>query len=139
MKRQHALLVLADSLYYLKFKNFCKPGMERRNCYSDEHYPPTLFHMIDPSGIANWSVTYVDWSERKWHPKSYRAQDVTFELLRNITSIDVSVHVTSGDKEMVLHRPCLWNGVKRPCYLFARKFNQETLENMMQYISNFTI
>ncbi|RWR97705.1 Glycosyl transferase [Cinnamomum micranthum f. kanehirae] len=73
MKRQHALLVFADSLYYLKFKNFCKPGMERRNCYSDEHYLPTLFHMIDPSGITNWSVTYVDWSERKWHPKSYRA------------------------------------------------------------------
>lgn len=41
--------------------------------------------MFDPSGIANWSVTHVDWSERKWHPKSYRAQDVTFELLRNIT------------------------------------------------------
>ena len=41
--------------------------------------------MIDPGGISNWSVTHVDWSERKWHPKSYRAQDVTDELLKNIT------------------------------------------------------
>ena len=41
--------------------------------------------MVDPGGIANWSVTHVDWSERKWHPKAYRAQDVTFELLKNIT------------------------------------------------------
>lgn len=41
--------------------------------------------MIDPGGIATWSVTHVDWSERKWHPKSYRAQDVTYELLNNIT------------------------------------------------------
>jgi len=41
--------------------------------------------MMDPDGIANWSVTHVDWSEGKWHPKAYRAQDVTFELLKNIT------------------------------------------------------
>ncbi|KAG0491309.1 hypothetical protein HPP92_004707 [Vanilla planifolia] len=63
VKRQHALLILADSLYYTKFKHYCKPGMDGRNCYADEHYLPTLFYMIDPVGIANWSVTYVDWSE----------------------------------------------------------------------------
>lgn len=43
------------------------------------------FQMIDPTGIANWSVTHVDWSEGKWHPKAYRGQDVSYELLRNIT------------------------------------------------------
>ncbi|GFY80502.1 core-2/I-branching beta-1,6-N-acetylglucosaminyltransferase family protein [Actinidia rufa] len=59
--------------------------MDGRNCYSDEHYLPTFFYMIDPDGIANWSVTHVDWSEGKWHPKSYRAQDVTYELMKNIT------------------------------------------------------
>jgi len=41
--------------------------------------------MVDPGGIANWSVTHVDWSEGKWHPRSYRAADVTYELLKNIT------------------------------------------------------
>ncbi|RRT56543.1 hypothetical protein BHE74_00036459 [Ensete ventricosum] len=41
--------------------------------------------MVDPTGISNWSVTHVDWSEGKWHPKAYRAQDVTFELLKNVT------------------------------------------------------
>lgn len=40
--------------------------------------------MVDPKGIANWSVTHVDWSEGKWHPKAYRARDVTFELFKNI-------------------------------------------------------
>ncbi|RWR75223.1 Glycosyl transferase [Cinnamomum micranthum f. kanehirae] len=138
MKRQHALLVLADSLYYTKFKLYCKPGMEGRNCYADEHYLPTLLHMIDPNGIAYWSVTHVDWSEGKWHPKAYRAQDVTFELLKNITSIDKSIHVTSDEKRVVQQMPCLWNGVKRPCYLFARKFYPETLDNMMQLFSNYT-
>lgn len=41
--------------------------------------------MLDPTGISNWSVTHVDWSEGKWHPKSYKAQDVTLELMKNIT------------------------------------------------------
>ncbi|MQL73309.1 hypothetical protein Taro_005651 [Colocasia esculenta] len=138
MKRQHALIVLADSLYYTKFKLYCKPGMEGRNCYSDEHYLPTLFHMIDPLGIANWSVTHVDWSEGKWHPKAYRAQDVTYELLKNITSIDESMHVTSDAKKTVIKRPCLWNGMKRPCYLFARKFYPEALDNLVHLFSNYS-
>lgn len=44
-----------------------------------------LYQLVDSGGISNWSVTHVDWSERKWHPKSYKAEDVTHELLRNIT------------------------------------------------------
>jgi hypothetical protein len=41
--------------------------------------------MVDPGGISNWSVTHVDWSEGKWHPRSYSADDVTYDLLKNIT------------------------------------------------------
>lgn len=87
--------------------------MEGRNCIADEHYLPTFFNVsislhvfifnivlflhlfvnetslhlqiVDPGGIANWSVTHVDWSERKWHPKLYKAHDITYELLKNIT------------------------------------------------------
>ncbi|CAL9162804.1 unnamed protein product [Musa hybrid cultivar] len=139
IKRQHAVLILADSVYYTKFKLYCRPRMEGRNCYSDEHYLPTLFHMVDPGGIANWSVTHVDWSEGKWHPKAYRARDVTFDLLKNIISIDESIHVTSDSKKVVQRRPCLWNGMKRPCYLFARKFYPEALNSLMHLLSNFTI
>ncbi|KAG2568606.1 glycosyltransferase BC10-like isoform X2 [Panicum virgatum] len=140
VKRQHALMIVADSLYYTKFKIHCRPGMEDgRNCYADEHYLPTLFHMMDPDGIANWSVTHVDWSEGKWHPKAYRAQDVTFELLKNITSIDMSYHVTSDSQKVVTENPCLWNGAKRPCYLFARKFYPESINNLMTLFSNYTL
>ncbi|KAL4397614.1 hypothetical protein AHAS_Ahas01G0209500 [Arachis hypogaea] len=127
MKRQHAIIVMADNLYYSKFRDYCQPGLEGRNCIADEHYLPTFFQIVDPGGIANWSVTHVDWSERKWHPKSYREHDVTYELLRNITSIDVSIHVTSDEKREVQSWPCLWNGVQKPCYLFARKFTPETI------------
>ncbi|PSR85261.1 Mediator of RNA polymerase II transcription subunit like, partial [Actinidia chinensis var. chinensis] len=135
MKRQHAVVIMADSLYYTKFRDYCKPGMDGRNCYSDEHYLPTYFSMLDSSGIANWSVTHVDWSEGKWHPKSYRAQDITYELLKNITSIDESVHVTSDEKKEIQLRPCIWNGMQRPCYLFARKFLPEALDSLMQLFS----
>ncbi|PKA52906.1 hypothetical protein AXF42_Ash001887 [Apostasia shenzhenica] len=138
VKRQHALLILADSLYYTKFKLYCKPGMEGRNCYADEHYLPTFFHMIDPAGIANWSVTHVDWSEGKWHPKAYRAEDITFELLKNITSIDEHYHITSDEKKVEMIKPCLWNGKQTPCYLFARKFYPETLEKLLDLFPNYT-
>ncbi|KAK8545364.1 hypothetical protein V6N12_026200 [Hibiscus sabdariffa] len=167
LKRQHAIITMADSLYYTKFRYYCKPNMEGRNCYADEHYLPTFFNvgtsnsvilpasitlalipmynsfvhayiqMIDPNGIANRSVTYVDWSERKWHPKSFKPEDITLEFLRNLTSIDDIVHFTS-DSKRVLTGPCMWNGIKRPCYLFARKFYPETLKKLMFHFSNYT-
>ncbi|KAJ6808295.1 uncharacterized protein M6B38_282860 [Iris pallida] len=138
--RQHALLILADGLYYTKFNLYCRPGMEGHvNCYADEHYLPTFFYMVNPSGIANWSVTYVDWSEGKWHPRSFRAKDITDKLLKNITSIDESIHVTSDAKKMVLKKPCIWNGIRRPCYLFARKFYPETLDKLMRSFSKRSV
>ncbi|XP_050216312.1 glycosyltransferase BC10-like [Mercurialis annua] len=138
MKRQHAIIVMSDFLYYTKFRLFCRPNMNGRNCYADEHYLPTVFHMIDPVGIANWSVTYVDWSERKWHPRTYRTRDVTYELLKNITSTDVALHLTSDKKRVVTTGPCLWNGMQRPCYLFARKFYPEALDKLLFLFSNYT-
>ncbi|XP_031275496.1 glycosyltransferase BC10-like [Pistacia vera] len=138
MKRQHALIVMADSLYYSKFRDYCKHGVDGKNCIADEHYLPTFFHMIDPGGIANRSVTHVDWSERKWHPKSYKSHDISYGLLKNITSVDTSEHVTSDDQRTVLLRPCLWNGIRRPCYLFARKFYPDTLNNLLNLFTNYT-
>ncbi|KAG5594320.1 hypothetical protein H5410_035552 [Solanum commersonii] len=118
MKRQHALAVMADSLYYRKFKDYCR--------------------MLDPTGISNWSVTHVDWSEGKWHPKSYVRKDITYELMRNITSISENVHVTSDARKEVQINPCLWNGNQRPCYLFARKFLPEALDSLLQLYPNYT-
>lgn len=40
--------------------------------------------MIDLGCIAYWSVIHVDWSEGKWHPKSYSGSDVSYDLLKNI-------------------------------------------------------
>ncbi|CAL0333034.1 unnamed protein product [Lupinus luteus] len=140
MKRQHAIIIMADSLYFRKFKYYCRPNMEgNRNCYADEHYLPTMFTMIDPGGIANWSVTYVDWSERKWHPKSFRASDITYQLIKKIAYIDESLHFISDAKRSVEITPCTLNGFKRSCYLFARKFYPETQDKLMKLFSNSTM
>ncbi|WCJ30533.1 Core-2/I-branching beta-1 6-N-acetylglucosaminyltransferase family protein [Euphorbia peplus] len=138
MKRQHAIVVLADFLYYSKFRRFCRPNMNGRNCYADEHYLPTLFTMIDPGGISKWSITYVDWSERKWHPKTYRAKDITSNFVKNITSRTEVIHYTSDKKRQTPPKRCVWNGLKRPCFLFARKFFPETVDKLMITLSNYT-
>jgi len=34
--------------------------------------------------------------------------------------------------------PCLWNGIQKPCYLFARKFTPETLDTLLRLFSNYS-
>ncbi|CAL9145141.1 unnamed protein product, partial [Musa hybrid cultivar] len=43
------------------------------------------------------------------------------------------------NKKVVTVKPCLWNGMKRLCHLFARKFYPEALHNLMQLFSNDTL
>eukprot|EP00249_Psilotum_nudum_P009789 c22154_g1_i2 orf=674-1477(-) len=138
VNRRHGLLIIADSVYYRKFRDFCKRGEEFHNCYPDEHYVQTFLHIMDPLSISNWSVTYVDWSEGKWHPRSYSKEDITLSKLTDIQIIDENVHVTSNAERLETRRPCVWNGKKRPCYLFARKFLPETEASLVKLFINFT-
>ncbi|KAJ7544508.1 hypothetical protein O6H91_09G081300 [Diphasiastrum complanatum] len=138
VKRQHALLLVADHVYYRKFKLFCKPGEANHNCYPDEHYVQTFLHIIDPSGLSNWTVTHVDWSEGKWHPKSYKVEDVTQARLRSIQAIDEHVHVTSNLQGKVTKVPCMRNGKRKPCFLFARKFLPETAGVLLKILPEVT-
>ena len=41
-------------------------------------------------------------------------------------------------QKTVMTTPCMWNGMKRPCYLFARKFYPETLSKLIHLFSNYT-
>lgn len=43
-----------------------------------------FLQILDPVKLANWSVTHVDWSEGKWHPKSYEKRDVTKDTFARI-------------------------------------------------------
>ena len=66
-------------------------------------YSVSVLQVIDPNGIANWSVTHVDWSEEKWHPKTYRAQDISYELLKNITVREKNLSLLLLLISLVLH------------------------------------
>ncbi|XWS52262.1 hypothetical protein CRYUN_Cryun11dG0053500 [Craigia yunnanensis] len=74
MRWQHALVDMAYSLYYSRFRDYCK-------------------------------------------------------------SIDLTVHVTSDEKGEEWVQPCIWNGIRRPCYLFARKFYPETLDKLVMLLN----
>ncbi|KAI8019788.1 hypothetical protein LOK49_LG04G02990 [Camellia lanceoleosa] len=93
---------------------------------------------MPPIQSKNPKIAFVYLTPGKWHPKSYRAQDITYELMRNITLNEDSVHVTSDERKETQARPCLWNGTRWPCYLFGRKFMPETLDNLMELFSNYT-
>lgn len=34
--------------------------------------------------------------------------------------------------------PCLWNGIQKPCYLFARKFTPETMDSLLRLLANYS-
>lgn len=86
---------LSAHIFPCEYK-LCSPIISSRNalytipCWLS--YLSFIFKMLDPVGIANWSVTHVDWSEGKWHPKSYKAEDVSMELVKNITVRVLFVH-----------------------------------------------
>lgn len=134
VSRKHALLIVSDYLYYNKFKNHCKPGPENKNCYADEHYIQTFLYMMDAGHLSNWTVTHVDWSEGKWHPKSYEKGDVTEATLQSIQAIENHFHITSDGHPITTVLPCIWNERQRPCFLFARKFLPETAESLVELL-----
>ncbi|KAG0606244.1 hypothetical protein M758_9G125000 [Ceratodon purpureus] len=134
VSRKHALLIVSDYLYYNKFKNHCKPGPENKNCYPDEHYIQTFLYMMDAGHLSNWTVTHVDWSEGKWHPKSYEKGDITEATLQSIQAIENHYHITSDGHPITTVLPCLWNGRQQPCFLFARKFLPETAEPLFELL-----
>nr|XP_043619491.1 uncharacterized protein LOC122591304 isoform X4 [Erigeron canadensis] len=64
--------------------SFTDPGPHGSGRYSEHmllEVEMKLFikdaQLHDPNGIANLSVTHVDWCEQKWHPKSYEKKDIT--------------------------------------------------------------
>nr|XP_043619490.1 uncharacterized protein LOC122591304 isoform X3 [Erigeron canadensis] len=67
--------------------SFTDPGPHGSGRYSEHmllEVEMKLFikdaQLHDPNGIANLSVTHVDWCEQKWHPKSYEKKDITVLL-----------------------------------------------------------
>lgn len=58
-------------------------------------------------------------------------------LLHSYSYSDKIIIISAFQRETKT-RPCMWNGNQRSCYLFARKFLPETLDNLLQLFPNYT-
>lgn len=197
--------------------------MEGRNCYADEHYLPTLFHVgtsysvqlfrlkttqvlpflcyelfvlfrwliqlelqiglshmpigLKESGIQKRighkifplsSLRVLQYVHISYSLIVLLALDTfAYDDCCSLQSIDETFHITSDEqvqtsfiasekmfcfkgKYLTYHyihlllqkkvtiMPCMWNGMKRPCYLFARKFNPEALDKLVFLFVNYT-
>ncbi|XP_010519868.1 PREDICTED: uncharacterized protein LOC104799181 [Tarenaya hassleriana] len=111
VNRELAVTIVKDTVYYPKFRDFCRPA-----CYVDEHYFPTMLNVEKPGLLANRSVTWVDWSRGGAHPATFGRSDMTEDFFGRIHG----------------GRNCSYNGHNTSmCYLFARKFAPSALEPLL--------
>lgn len=112
LHRDLAVKVVSDDKYYPLFRDLCHP-----QCYSDEHYLPTLVNILYPDLNANRTVTWVDWSRGGPHPRKFGWIDVKPELLN---------HIRFGSE-------CVYNGnTTNLCNLFGRKFLPNTIGPLLK-------
>ena len=83
--------------------------MMKRSCL----FAGSSFQKIDPMGISNWSVTYVDWSKRRRYPKTYRAHEISLEFMNSVSvcfdnaeSLQKWSHVVASYSTFVVSRLC---------------------------------
>lgn len=113
--RRLAMSIVADTRYYPKFRDFCKPA-----CYSDEHYFPTMLNIHFPHLLANRTLTWTDWSRSGPHPATFGQDDIDEAFF----------------KKMLEGQECLYNlQPSKDCYLFARKFAPNALDHLLQVAS----
>ncbi|CAI6004019.1 unnamed protein product [Closterium sp. NIES-64] len=59
--------------------------IQHHECYSDEHYIPTLINLKDPGNLANRTITYVDFPLNSPHPRTFDPFLTRPSLIRYIT------------------------------------------------------
>ncbi|XP_072991883.1 glycosyltransferase BC10-like [Typha latifolia] len=112
VSRELAVSIVKDTIYYPKFKQFCRP-----HCYVDEHYFPTMLTIESPHLLANRSITWVDWSRGGPHPATFGRIDVKEVFLRRILEGHTCPY---NDRNSLI------------CFLFARKFAPSALEPLLE-------
>lgn len=113
--RALALQVVSDRRYFPVFEKYCNP-----QCYSDEHYLPTLVNIKFWKRNSNRTLTWVDWTKGGPHPSKYIRTDVTVEFLERLRHGNGTT--------------CEYNGmVTNICHLFARKFTTHALERLLRF------
>ncbi|KAL4426017.1 hypothetical protein ABPG75_010033 [Micractinium tetrahymenae] len=102
--RRHVEVVLQDVEVFRRFEEHCWNGWDGdykrwRDCYSDEHYIPTL---LASKGLDAESSCYIDgivaadWSAGGAHPKAYRSWEVRRGLIHKARGEDRGCNATAA-------------------------------------------
>jgi len=110
--RSHAELVLRDKDVFLGFQKYCISDWDEdyktwRNCYTDEHYIPTLLAMHRKENETFQevgSVTFADWTQGGPHPREYNANDVSVDLFGGKLGIDKACLTPDVDRKILLEK-----------------------------------
>ncbi|KAK9823942.1 hypothetical protein WJX72_006544 [[Myrmecia] bisecta] len=145
--REHAQVVLNDTTINAVFKEHCNGDVNEggwfRDCYSDEHYIPTLLAAKDRENETDCKgfVMHVDWSRGGAHPRSYSEREISAARLRLLrmptdncgypAAIKTSEGLFVGPEEIDRQTCSDPHGkyaqtLGYQCPLFARKFPKET-------------
>uniref|UniRef100_A0A2P2JZ01 Uncharacterized protein n=2 Tax=Rhizophora mucronata TaxID=61149 RepID=A0A2P2JZ01_RHIMU len=111
INRRLAISIVEDTTYYPKFKKFCQPA-----CYVDEHYFQTMLSIKSAHLLANWTLTWTDWSRGGAHPATFGGPDISEEFFRRIFD-RLKCNYTSQAAHV--------------CALFARKFAPSALDPLL--------
>lgn len=126
LTRPHASLVVRDEKYYRMF-------VEANAEIPDESYIQTLLAIHDPSHVSPRGVLYVHWAAAvSRHPASYKPRDLTPEFMRRIQEDSMVPTETINVLTMSVSRPCTLGGERIHCFLFARKFEPQTIYAFLQ-------
>ncbi|EFN51060.1 hypothetical protein CHLNCDRAFT_141408 [Chlorella variabilis] len=96
MLRKHVEVVLEDVEVFRKFEEHCKNFWDGdykrwRDCFSDEHYIPTLLASkgLDEESFCHIDgVVATDWSAGGPHPKTYKSWETRPGLIRKAQGLD---------------------------------------------------
>jgi hypothetical protein len=108
--RSHAELALKDYEVFRAFQEHCRSGWDEdlkkwRDCYSDEHYVPTLLALHGKENETfkeTGSVTYADWSKGGPHPREYFKEDVSVDLFGGKLGADEACLTPNLDRQILL-------------------------------------
>ncbi|CAI5962457.1 unnamed protein product [Closterium sp. NIES-64] len=134
--RKHANIIINDIDVHKLFQIYCRGDIQHHECYSDEHYIPTLINLKDPGNLANRTITYVDFPLNSPHPRTFDPFLTRPSLIRYITKPRMYMHrnVVEPDDETPQSSytlPCAKDGENRTCFLFARKFHPSALPQLL--------
>lgn len=125
---RHAVEVLRNWKAHERSLAYCK-AMHSPFCCVDENLVQTLVAHKFPHQVANRSVMSVEWNGKAAHPRTYKEEDVTPELLEGLRRETADrKHKNIGD----LEQECFHNGKPSGCWLFARKFAVGTVRPLMR-------